>query len=210
MTKAIRWRIIVLQIVALLVLVFGSGLAFYASNFTSDQIKTQLTPQQIFFPKDAKSGLPANLSQYAGQQVVNGEQAHAYADKFIGLHLQEIGQGHPYSYWSGKAIGDRTAAAAATDATVKSQLTTQAAQEQGIADTLFKGETLRAILNQAWTFSVIGQIAFYGALGLLLAALVVLAALAFEVVEVVRGKETVEVITTRAGPALAAATVSAN
>ena len=39
MTKAIRWRIIVLQAVALLVLVFGSGLAFFASNFTSDQIQ---------------------------------------------------------------------------------------------------------------------------------------------------------------------------
>src|SRR5262245_58838254 len=210
MTRAIRWRIIVLQVVVLLVLIFGSGLAFYASNFTNDQIKTQLTPQQIFFPKDAKSGLPAELSQYAGQQVVTGDQAHAYADKLIGLHLHEIGQGHPYSYWSGKAIGDRTAAAAATDATVKAQLTAQAAQEQGIADTLFKGETLRSILNQAWTFSVIGQIAFYGALGLLLAALVVLGALLFEVVEVVRGKETVEVITTRAGPALATATASTN
>jgi hypothetical protein len=209
MTKAVRWRIVVLQTVALLVLVFGSGLAFFASNFTSDQIHAQLAPQQISFPKDAASGLPADLSQYAGQQVLTGDQAHAYAENFIGLHLKEIGQGHPYSYWSGKAIGDRTAAATATDPTVKTQLTAQAAQEQGTADTLFKGETLKSMLNTAWTFSVIGQVAFYGALGLLLAALIVLAALAFEVVEVVRGKETVKVITTRAGPALVEATVAA-
>ena len=208
MTKAIRWRIIVLQAVALLVLVFGSGLAFYASNFTADQIHAQLAPQQIFFPKDAKSGLPANLSQYAGQQVLTGDQAHAYAEDFIGLHLKEIGQGHPYSYWSGKAIADRSAAATATDPTVKAQLSAQAAQEQSTADTLFKGDTLRTMLNTAWTFSVIGQVAFYGALGLLLAALVVLAALAFEVVEVVRGKETAEVLTTRAGPAREAATLA--
>jgi hypothetical protein len=208
MTKAIRWRIIVLQAVALLVLVFGSGLAFYASNFTNDQIHAQLAPQQIFFPKDTTSGLPANLSQYAGQQVLTGDQAHAYAEKFIGLHLQEIGQNHPYSYWSGLAIADRSAAAAATDATVKAQLTTKATQEQSTADTLFKGETLKSMLNTAWTFSVIGQVAFYGALGLLVAALIVLAALAFEVVEVVRGKETVQVIATRAGPALAPATAN--
>jgi hypothetical protein len=207
MTKAIRWRIIVLQAIALLVLVFGSGLAFYASNFTSDQINQQLAPQQIFFPKDAKSGLPADLNQYAGQQVLTGDQAHAYATKFIGLHLQEIGQGHPYSYWSGKAIADRTAAAAATDPTVKAQLTAQATQEQSTADTLFKGDTLQSMLNTAWTFSVIGQVAFYGALGLLLAALIVLAALAFEVVEVVRGKETVKVIATRVGSAIEAASV---
>lgn len=196
MTKAIRWRIIVLQVVALLVLVFGSGMAFFANSFTSDQIHQQLAPQQIFFPKDAASGLPANLSQYSGQQVLTGDQAHAYAENFIGLHLKEIGQGHPYSYWSGLAQKE-------TDPALK-------AKDQGIADTLFKGETLKSMLNTAWTFSVIGQIALYGAIGLLLAALVVLGALTFEVVEVVRGKETVEVISTRAGPALAAATASAN
>lgn len=196
MTKAIRWRIIVLQTVALLVLVFGSGMALYASNFTSTQINQQLAPQQIFFPKDAASGLPADLSQYAGQQVLTGDQAHAYAENFIGLHLKAIGQGHPYSYWSGLALKE-------TDPAVK-------AKDQGIADTLFKGETLKSMLNTAWTFSVIGQIAFYAALGLLVAALSVLAALAFEVVEVVRGKETVEVITTRAGSALIATPASAN
>ena len=196
MTKAIRWRIIVLQTVALLVLVFGSGMALYASNFTSAQIDQQLAPQQIFFPKDATSGLPADLSQYAGQQVLTGDQAHAYAENFIGLHLKAIGQGHPYSYWSGLALKE-------TDPAMK-------AKDQGIADTLFKGETLKSMLNTAWTFSVIGQIAFYAALGLLVAALSVLAALAFEVVEVVRGKETVEVITTRAGSALIATPASAN
>jgi hypothetical protein len=194
MTKAIRWRIIVLQAVALLVLVFGSGMAFFASNFTSNQINQQLAPQQIFFPKDAKSGLPADLTQYAGQQVLTGDQAHAYAEKFIGLHLKEIGQGHPYSYWSGQAM-------AATDPAVK-------ATDQGIADTLFKGETLKSMLNTAWTFSVIGQIGLYAGIGLLIAALIVLGALAFEVVEVVRGKETAEVIETRAGPALAAASAN--
>ena len=190
MTKAIRWRIIVLQAVVLLVLVFGSGVAFFASNFTSDQIHAQLAPQQIFFPKDAKSGLPADLSQYAGQQVLTGDQAHAYAENFIGLHLKAIGQGHPYSYWSGLAQ-------TATDPTVK-------ATDAGIADTLFKGETLKSMLNTAWTFSVIGQIAFYAAIGLLIASVIVLAALAFEVVEVVRGRETVEVISTQAAPTLAA------
>ena len=100
MTKAIRWRIIVLQVIAILVLAGASFAAFYASNFTATQIHDQLAPQQIFFPKSAAQGLPANLSQYAGQQVVNGDQAHAYAENYIGLHLKEMGQGHPYSCWS--------------------------------------------------------------------------------------------------------------
>jgi hypothetical protein len=180
MTKSIRWRIIVLQAVMVLVLGFSAGGALYASNFISTQVHDQLAPQQIFFPANAKAGLPADLSQYAGQQVLNGTQAHAYAENFIGLHLQEIGQGHPYSYWSGKAM-------TATNPTVK-------AQDQAIADTLFKGDTLQSMLNTAWTFWTIGQIAIVAFWVLLAAGIVVLATLAFEVIEMVRGKETVEAI----------------
>src|SRR5215469_1658421 len=72
MTKAMRWRIIVLQVVALLLLVGGSFGAFYGSTFATDQIKTQLQQEQIFFPKDQASGLLPGLEQYAGQQVLNG------------------------------------------------------------------------------------------------------------------------------------------
>ncbi|HEV2237666.1 MAG TPA: hypothetical protein VGR57_13475, partial [Ktedonobacterales bacterium] len=108
--------------------------------------------------------------------VLTGEQAHAYAERFIGLHLKEIGSGHPYSYWSGQAL-------AAKDAATK-------AKDQGIADTLFKGETLRAILNEAWSFSVFGQIAYLAGIGLALAAAVVLLALGFEVEEYVRKRDT--------------------
>jgi hypothetical protein len=180
MTKSIRWRIVVLQVVALLVLAFGSGAAFFANSFTNDQIHQQLAPQQIFFPKDVASGLPTDLKQYAGQQVLNGDQAHAYADKYIGLHLKEIGENHPYSYWS-------TQARTTQDPALK-------AKYQGIADTLFKGETLRSILNQAWTFSVIAQIAFYAAIAMAIAAVVVLGTLVFEVAEMVTGRESVEAV----------------
>jgi hypothetical protein len=171
--------------------VLGTVGAYTAYSFTNAQIHDQLAPQQISFPQNAAAGLPDNLKAYAGQQVLTGDQAHAYAEKFIGLHLSEIGQGHPYSYWSGKAIADRAAATAATDPTIKAQLTAQAAQEQGTADTLFKGETLKGLLNEAYAFSVFGQIAFYATIGLALAALVVLGALLFEIVDALRGRESV-------------------
>ncbi len=178
MTKAIRWRIIVLQLVAILVLGFGAGAAFYANNFTTTEIRNQLAPQQIYFPANAQAGLPSNLTAYAGQQVLNGNQAHAYAENYIGLHLKEIGQGHPYSYWSGLAMKE-------TDPALK-------AKDQGIADTLFKGETLKSILNEAWTFSVFGQIAFYAAIGMAIAGLIVLITMIFEIYEAVTGKETLQ------------------
>jgi hypothetical protein len=174
MNAAIRWRIIVLQVVAIFVLALGTVGAYAAYSFTATQIHDQLAPQQIFFPKDAASGLPDNLTQYAGQQVLTGEQAHAYAEKYIGLHLSETGQGHPYSYWS-------TVARSETDPALK-------AKDQAIADTMFKGETLKGLLNEAYAFSVFGQIAYYAAIGLALATLVVLGALIFEIVEMVRGK----------------------
>jgi hypothetical protein len=186
MTKAMRWRIIVLQVVAVLVFGFAAGGALYASNFINDQVHQQLAPEQIYFPQNAQQGLPKDLSAYAGQQVLNGDQAHAYAEKFIGLHLQEIGQGHPYSYWSGQARS-------ATDPKV-------AAQDQAIADTLFKGDTLKSMLNTAWTFWVIGQIAFYAFIGLLVAAGIILVALIFEVIEAVGGKETLKTIVVTADP----------
>lgn len=180
MTKSIRWRIIVLQIVALLVFAFGAGAAFYANSFTSNQIRTELSAQQIYFPANAAAGLPADLKQYAGQQVLNGDQAHAYADKYIGLHLKEIGQNHPYSYWSAQARS-------LTDPTAK-------AQAASIADTLFKGETLRSILNEAWTFSVFGQIALWAGIAFSIAGVIVLGTLIFEVAEMVTGRETVAAV----------------
>jgi hypothetical protein len=166
MTADIRWRVISLQVVALLVLVFGAIAGFYASNFTATTVHDQLAPQQIFFPPNEAAGLPANLSQYAGQQVLTGPQARAYAQDFIGLHLKEIGQGHPYSYWSGLALQT-------TDPVAKLKY-------QAIADTMFKGTTLQSLLNEAYAFSVFGQIAFWAGIGLSIAALVVLGALIFE------------------------------
>ncbi|MDQ6692980.1 MAG: hypothetical protein M3014_00955 [Chloroflexota bacterium] len=186
MNKDLRWRIISLQAVLIVLFAFGGGLALYAGNFTHEQITNQLAPQQISFPTDTKSGLPADLQQYAGQQVLNGEQAHAYADGFIAVHLNTIGQGKPYSYWSGLANKEK-------DATAKAKL-------DGTANTLFKGETLRSMLNQAWAFSTIGDIANYAAMGLALAALLVSGTLVFELfVAPSRARQGVRAATVAAG-----------
>jgi hypothetical protein len=168
MNRALRFRILTLQTVAILVLGVASFAAFYANSFTSQEIHDQLAPQQITFPASAAQGLPSDLNAFAGQQVLNGEQAHAYAEHFIALHLKNIGQGHPYSYWSGLALSTQ-------DPATKSQA-------QGIADTLFKGETLRSLLNEAYAFSVFGTIAFYAGIGLTVATFVILLAFVYEVI----------------------------
>jgi len=169
MNKEIRWRIITLQVVMVIGLTLGAGLAFWGSNFTNEQVKSQLEPQQIFFPKDV-STVPepekSQLQPYLGQQVVNGEQAHVFAQNYLGLHLRELAGGKVYSQLSADARAE-------TDPTLK-------AQKAALVQTAFQGETLRSMLNQAWAFSIFGTVAFYTGIILGIMALAVFGALMFE------------------------------
>ena len=123
-------------------LVVAGVLAIIGGSYAHQVVHDQLAPQKIFFPPDEKSGLPANLSQYAGQQVDTGTKAKAYADDFIGLHLQEIGGGKTYSEVS-----------AAAQANPDDQKLAQQTQ------TLFRGETLRGLLLNAWGWGTVGTVA---------------------------------------------------
>ncbi|MGA7731769.1 MAG: hypothetical protein WCD37_10930 [Chloroflexia bacterium] len=169
MTKELRWRVIALQVVMVIVLAFGAGLAFWGSNFTNEQIRSQLEPQKIFFPKDISSVQEPEksaLTPYVGQQVVNGEQAHVFAESYLGLHLRDLADGKPYSELS-------TLARTETDPDKKAEL-------NGLVQTAFRGETLRSMLNQAWAFSIFGMVGLYAGIGLAFVVLVVLGSLIFE------------------------------
>jgi hypothetical protein len=117
-------------------------LAVVGGSYAHKVVHDQLVPQKIFFPASAKEGLPANLQQYAGEQVDTGTEAKAYANDFIGLHLQEIGGGKTYAEISGASL------AAPDDEKL-------AAQTQ----TLFRGETLRGLLLSAWGWGMVGTVA---------------------------------------------------
>jgi len=170
MTRELKWRIITLQVVLIVVFGLGAGMAYWGYNFNQDQIKSQLTPQQIFFPKDI-SEVPepekSALAPYVGQQVLNGEQAHVFAESYLGLHIRELADGKVYSQLSTEARAEK-------DPALK-------AQKDGLVQTAFRGETLRSMLNQAWAFSIFGMMALYAAIGLAIAAMVVTGALVFEV-----------------------------
>jgi hypothetical protein len=175
MTHEIRWRIITLQVVGILVLACCAGVGYWAHNFTHDQVRSQLSEQQVNFPpatSPAITSLPAEnasaMTQYAGQAMVTGDQAHTYAQNFIAVHLKEIGAGKTYSYWSGKALAEQKTNPK------------QFAIDNGIALTLFRGETLRSLLLQAWAFWFAGTLALYAAIILTLGSLVVFLALLFE------------------------------
>ena len=100
--------------VAVILLVAG-GLLTWGSAYVHNTVQGQLSSQQIFFPPKAAFANPKagteitpsmipSVSQYAGQQMLTGQQAEAYADHFIAVHLSEIGGGKTYSQLSTEAI----------------------------------------------------------------------------------------------------------
>src|SRR5665647_3727925 len=60
------------------VLLVSGGLLTWASSFVGDQVKTQLSEQQIFFPPKGEATASPEigpfLNKYAGQQLLTGEQ----------------------------------------------------------------------------------------------------------------------------------------
>jgi hypothetical protein len=128
------------------VLLVAGGLLLWGHNFVNDQVHSQLAAQKIYFPPNAElKTLPSTdaqaMSQYAGQQLVTGQQAQVWADHFIAVHLKAIGGGKTYSELSAASLANPKNAALA-------------AQVQ----TVFRGETLRGLLLNAYAFGKMGQI----------------------------------------------------
>lgn len=171
MTKDMRWRVIALQIVLVFALGFSSGFLYWASGFTHGYVQDELTAQKITFPPAASAAIKAlpapdaqAMTQYAGQPLSTGEQAQTYANHFIAVHLREIAGGKTYAQVSALSL-----------ANPKNQ--TLAGQVQ----TLFRGETLRGLLLNAWGWWTVGSYALYAAIGLTAATIAVLLTLLFEV-----------------------------
>ena len=85
-------------VVVVIVLAVAGSLLMVGYSFANNYVHSQLAEQQITFPSAAafahpdgqeitKSMIPS-VSQYAGQQLVTGQQAEVYANDFIAVHLQ--------------------------------------------------------------------------------------------------------------------------
>ncbi|MCW2606303.1 MAG: hypothetical protein JWO60_996 [Frankiales bacterium] len=167
-------------LVLAVVLLVAGGLLTWGSTFVGDQVKTQLSAQQIFFPTVASGALedPAvkpYLTKYAGEQLTTGAQAEAYADHFIGVHVKAASGGRTYAQ-----LGDDQNAVKADLAAAKTAGTPTAALEEELAgltqlrETVFKGETLRGLLLNAYAFGTMGRIAGIAAVGAFVGAGVML------------------------------------
>ncbi|SDJ46680.1 hypothetical protein SAMN05444157_3502 [Frankineae bacterium MT45] len=143
------------------VLIVAGCLLTWAHFFVTDQVRTQLSQQQIYFPAKDSPAIAAPefaaMKQYAGQQLTTGAQAEVYADHFIANHLKAIGGGKTYSQLSAEAQANPSDTKLA--ATV---------------DTMFRGETLRGLLLNAYAFATMGTIAGIAAIAAFLGAALLL------------------------------------
>jgi hypothetical protein len=144
-----------------LVLAVG-GLLLWGSAYIHNQVTSQLAAQQVYFPPASAFAHPKagteitpsmipSVSQYAGQQLLTGQQAEAYADHFIAVHLQEIGAGKTYAQLSAEAMALPPTSA---------KYTAVEAQVQ----TVFRGDTLRSMLLNAFGWWKVSQIAYIASL----------------------------------------------
>ena len=135
------------------VLLAAAALLFFAHSYVHGQVADQLKEQQITFPaagSQAITSLPPadqnEISKYAGQTMETGAQAKAFADHYIKVHLREIANGQSYSQVSAKALADP-----------------DNEQLAGQVQTLFRGETLRGLLLNAYAFDTMATVAFIAA-----------------------------------------------
>ena len=143
------------------VLVVAGSLLTWAHNFVDNEVHTQLAAQKIYFPPKGSPAIAdpefAAMQKYAGQQLTTGDQAETYADHFIANHLKTIGGGKTYAQLSEESLAKPN--------------------DQKLAGTvaaMFKGETLRGLLLNAYAFGTMGTIAGIAALAAFIAAGVML------------------------------------
>ncbi len=142
-------------------LIASGALLTWAHSFIGNEVHTQLAAQQIYFPANNSAAIKAPefaaMHQYAGQQLTTGAQAEVYADHFIANHLKAIGGGKTYAQLS-------------TEAQAQPKNTVLA----GEVATVFKGETLRGLLLNAYAFGTMGTIAGIAAIAAFIAGAVML------------------------------------
>ena len=142
-------------------LLVAGGLLTWGHFYISNEVHNQLAAQKIFFPASNSPAIAAPefaaMHQYAGQQLTTGAQAEVYADHFIANHLKVIGGGKTYAQLSAEAIAHPKNAALAAQ-----------------VNTVFKGETLRGLLLNAYAFGTMAVIAAWAAIAAYIAGVIML------------------------------------
>jgi hypothetical protein len=156
--KTVGALVAVAGLVLAAILVIAGGLLTWGSTYIHNTVHGQLAAQQIYFPPKAAFAHPQagteitpsmvpSVSQYAGQQLLTGQQAEAYADHFIAVHVTNMSGGKTYSQLSAASLAQPNNAKLA-----------------GLVNTVFKGESLRGMLLNAYGWWKASQIMYIAAI----------------------------------------------
>ena len=169
-------------VVAITLIALGAAAA-YGGSFALDNVRDRLEPQNITLApiEQMTPEEKAEVGEFAGQKIDTGVEAEAFS-RYIGLHLTEIADGKTYADLGPVQFGLQDEIAAAEEAGQPTEaLEAELAAVSGQRDTLFKGETLKAVLLNAYGWWTVGQITLYAGIGMVIVgiALALLAALGF-------------------------------
>ncbi len=148
MDRLVSW----IGIAVAAVLIVAGALLTWGHYFITAEVHDQLAAQKIYFPPAdspaVAGGEFAAMRAFGGQLMTTGEQAEVYANDFIAVHLNEIAGGKTYAELSSE-----------------SQAHPDDAKLAGQVQTMFRGETLRGLLLNAYAFGTVGSIAGIAAIG---------------------------------------------
>ena len=139
-------------------LLIAAGLLNWGATFASGTVASQLKAQQITMPAEngdpkADAATVAFFKENGNLIMSTGKQAQMYADHYIAFHMSGM---PPYA--TASSLSRAAAAALATDPT-NPELQAAAAKASATVETVFKGETLRGMLLNAYAFGTLGGIA---------------------------------------------------
>ncbi|MEY4967988.1 MAG: hypothetical protein RIQ73_687 [Actinomycetota bacterium] len=152
-------------------LLIAAGLLNWGATFASGTVASQLEAQQITMPDSngdpkADAATVAFFKENGKSMMITGKQAQMYADHYIGFHLSAM---PTYAAASGNS---RAAGAALVADPTNLELQAAAAKASGTLETVFRGESLRGMLLNAYAFGTLGMIAGIAAKVTLVGAIV--------------------------------------
>lgn len=149
------------------VLLVAGALLAYGSSFINNNVEEQLSQQNITMPAKDRLETPeqkAALEKFAGQKMTTGDQAKAFADQYILVHMNTQSNNKTYEEVSGEYMKANKSAPNAEETKKLGEL----------RQSLFMGNTLRGMLLNAYAFGTMAKVALWAAIGAFLGALVFL------------------------------------
>ncbi len=142
--QSLNFLLILYAFISVALLAVGVG-TWWAYSYSTNMVRQELLAQKIYFPEKGSDALKSeefpDLQKYAGQQVDDGVKARAYANGYIGRHLEKVASGKTYAEVSSEA-----------------QKNPDDKKLAGQKQTLFMGETLRGLLLNAYAFWTIAKL----------------------------------------------------